>query len=168
MPRVSQSFTLMLPPGYTYTTTWAHHPKVDGADLENHSYRWEMNNEAAIDLEHVPMSPGTGALAARMTVHYSGPGLGVPQDGTWQGIGLWYDMLARDRLVATPEISAKAAELTRGKTDFYDKAEAIGEFVQKQIRYFVIMMGVGGYQPLRRLQGQGDAAVGDAVKRGHP
>jgi hypothetical protein len=120
---------------------------VDGADLENHSYRWEMNNEAAIDLEHVPMSPGTGALAARMTVHYAGPGLGEPQDGTWQGIGEWYDTLARDRIVATPEIAAKAAELTAGKTDFYDKAEAIGEFVQKKIRYFVIEMGVGGYQP---------------------
>ncbi len=147
MPRVNQSFTLMLPPGYTYTTTWAHHAKVDGVDLENHSYRWEMNNQPAIDLEHVPMSPGTGALAARMTVHYSGPGLGLPQDGTWQGIGLWYDLLARDRLTAAPDITAKAAELTAGKTDFYDKAEAIGEFVQKQIRYFVIEMGVGGYQP---------------------
>jgi len=146
-PRVHQVFTLMLPPGYTYTTTWAHHPKVEGADLENHSYRWEMNNEAAIDLEHVPLSPGTGALAARMTVHYAGPGLAEPQDGTWQGIGEWYSKLAAGRLDATPEIAAKAAELTAGKTDFYDKAEAIGEFVQKRIRYFVIEMGVGGYQP---------------------
>jgi len=146
-PRVNQSFTLVLPPGYTYTTTWAHHPKVDGADLENHSYRWEMNHEAAIDLEHVPMSPGTGALAARMTVHYAGPGLAEPQDGTWQGIGEWYNTLANGRLTATPDIAAKAAELTAGKTDFYARAEAIGEFVQKQIRYFVIEMGVGGYQP---------------------
>ena len=147
LPRVSQHFTLVLPAGYTYTTTWAHHAKVDGADLENHSYRWEMNDQSAIDLEHVPMSPGEGSLAARMTVHYSGPGLGQPQDGTWQGIGEWYDGLSRDRIVATPEIAAKAAELTAGKTDFYDKAEAIGEFVQQKIRYFVIEMGVGGYQP---------------------
>ncbi len=146
-PRVTQSFTLVLPLGYTYTTTWAHHPRVDGADLENHSFRWEMNNEAAIDLENVPMSPGTGALAARMTVHYAGPGLGEPQDGTWQGIGEWYQTLEAGRLDATPEIAAKASELTAGKTDFYDKAAAIGEFVQKQIRYFVIEMGVGGYQP---------------------
>jgi hypothetical protein len=147
LPRMSQRFTLVLPAGYTYTTTWAHHAKVDGADLENHAYRWEMNEQQAIDLEHVPMSPSEGSLAARMTVHYAGPGLGQPQDGTWQGIGEWYDGLSRDRIVATPEIAAKAAELTAGKTDFYDKAEAIGEFVQKRIRYFVIEMGVGGYQP---------------------
>lgn len=147
IPRVSQNFTLALPPGYTYTTTWAHHEKVEGADLENHHYRWELNNQPGIDLERIPMSPSPGALAARMTVHYAGPGLSEPQEGTWQGIGEWYGALSKDRLVATPEIAAKAAELTAGKTDFYDKAEAIGEFVQKQIRYFVVEMGIGGYQP---------------------
>jgi hypothetical protein len=147
LPRLTQHFTLVLPVGYSYSTTWAHHAKIAGADLENHSYRWEMNDVPAIDLEHVPMSPGGGALAARMTVHYAGPGLAEPQDGTWQGIGQWYTGLERGRLDATPEIAAKAAELTAGKTDFYDKAEAIGEFVQQKIRYFVIEVGVGGFQP---------------------
>lgn len=147
IPHVKQSFTLVLPPGYTYTTTWSNHDKMEGADLENHSYRWEMSNEPAIDLENVPMHPPEEALAGRMTVHYSGPGLAEPQDGTWQGIGLWYEQLSKDRLTPSPEIIAKAAELTAGKTDFYDKAEAIATFLQKQIRYFVIEMGVGGYQP---------------------
>jgi hypothetical protein len=82
-----------------------------------------------------------------MTVHYAGPGLAEPQDGTWQGIGEWYAGLERDRVVSAPDIAAKAAELTAGKADFYDKAEAIGDFVQQKIRYFVIEMGVGGYQP---------------------
>jgi len=147
LPRMQQRFTIALPVGYTYTTTWARHAKVEGIDLENHSYRWEMKDVPAIDLDHVPMAPNEGALAARMTVHYAGPGLAEPQDGTWQGIGEWYDGLSRDRLVSTPDIAAKAAELTAGKTDFYDKAEAIGDFVQQKIRYFVIEMGVGGYQP---------------------
>jgi hypothetical protein len=147
LPRISQRFTLVLPQGFTYTTNWAHHQKAEVMDLANHQYRWEMDNVPAVDLEHVPMSPGTGSMAARMTVHYAGPGLAEPQDGTWQGIGQWYDGLARDRLTASPDIAAKASELTAGKTDFYDKAQAIGEFVQKHIRYFVIEMGVGGYQP---------------------
>ncbi len=30
LPRMQQSFTLALPAGYTYTTTWARHAKVDG------------------------------------------------------------------------------------------------------------------------------------------
>jgi hypothetical protein len=147
IPVVSQSFTLVLPPGFTYTTTWAHHPKIDAIDLENQRYRWEMNNEPGIDLEHVPMSPSAESLAGRMSIHYAGPTLTFPEDGTWQGIGEWYTALSRDRIVATPDIAAKSAELTAGKTDFYDKAEAIGNFVQQQIRYFVIEIGIGGNQP---------------------
>lgn len=147
LPVVSQSFNIELPSGYSYTTTWAHHAKVEAIDLEHQRYRWEMNNEPAIDLEHIPMSPSADSLAGRMTVHYAGPGLAFPEDGTWKGIGEWYTALSHDRLTATPEIAAKAAELTAGKTDFYDKAEAVAEFLQKQIRYFVIEMGVGGFQP---------------------
>ncbi len=147
LPRITQSFTLVLPPGYTYTTNWAHHPKLEVIDLENQHYRWEMNNEPAIDLDRVPMSPSAESLAGRMTVHYAGPSLAFPEDGTWRGIGEWYTALSHDRIAANPEITAKAAELTSGKTDFYDKAEAIGSFVQRQIRYFVIEMGIGGNQP---------------------
>ena len=147
LPVVSQSFTLELPAGFTYTTTWAHHAKVDVIDLEHQRYRWEMNNEPAIDLERIPMSPSTESLAGRMTVHYAGPGVAFPEDGTWRGIGVWYTSLSHDRLSAAPDIAAKAADLTAGKTDFYDKAEAIADFLQKQIRYFVVEMGVGGFQP---------------------
>lgn len=147
LPIVNQSFTLELPAGYTFTTSWAHHPTVEAIDLEHQRYRWEMNNEPAIDLERVPMSPSTWSLAGRMTIHYSGPGLSFPEDGTWRGIGEWYSTLSHDRLAATPEIAAKAAELTAGKTDFYDKTAAIADFLQKQVRYFVIEMGVGGWQP---------------------
>lgn len=147
LPILNQSFTLELPPGFTYATTWAHHAKVEAIDLEHQRYRWEMNNEPAIDLEHIPMSPAADSLAGRMTVHYSGPGLAFPEDGTWKGIGEWYTALSKDRLAASPDISKKAAELTAGKTDFYDRAEAIGDFVQQHIRYFVVEMGVGGFQP---------------------
>ena len=147
LPRVTQRFTLVLPAGFTYSTTWANHATVDAADLEGKGYRWEMKNVAAVDLDDVPLSPSTEALAARMTVHYAGPGLAEPQDGTWQGVGLWYEGLSRDRMQPNADITAKAQALIAGKTDFYDKTEAIGEFVQKQIRYFVIEMGIGGLQP---------------------
>ncbi|HEV2578062.1 MAG TPA: DUF3857 and transglutaminase domain-containing protein [Acidobacteriaceae bacterium] len=147
LPRLSESFNLILPAGYTFTTTWAHHPKIEPIDLENQKYRWEMNNVPAIDLERIPLSPSTESLAGRMTVHYSGPGLAFPEDGTWRGVGEWYTAISRDRLTATPEIAAKAAELSAGKTDFYDKAEAIGSFVQRNIRYVAVEIGVGGFQP---------------------
>ncbi|HUZ97703.1 MAG TPA: DUF3857 and transglutaminase domain-containing protein [Edaphobacter sp.] len=147
LPSLSQTFTLELPLGYTFGTVWAHHDSMKAADLESQRWRWEMKDVPAIDLNHVLYRPAELSLAGRMTMHYSGAGIPVSTNGTWQSIGEWYQGLAKDRLVATPEIAAKASELTAGKTDFYDKAEAIGEFLQDQVRYFVIEMGIGGYQP---------------------
>jgi Domain of Unknown Function with PDB structure (DUF3857)/Transglutaminase-like superfamily len=147
LPRVSQSFTLELPPGFTYGTVWAHSKQVPAIDLEHQRWRWERNDTPAIDLHRVLLRPSEEALAGRMTVHYAGPSIAVATMGNWQSIGEWYQMLSKDRLVATPEIAAKASELTAGKTDFYDKSEAIAEFVQTQVRYFIIEMGIGGYQP---------------------
>lgn len=147
IPSLSQSFTLQLPPGYTYGTVWAHHSPSEAANLEGRGWRWEMKDIPGIDLERVPLSPAPESLAARMTVHYAGPGVVAADRSTWKSVGEWYDPLIRDRVAATPEIAAKAQELTAGKTDFYDKTEAIGEFVQKQVRYVAIEVGIGGYQP---------------------
>jgi hypothetical protein len=147
LPRLNQSFTLELPPGFTHGTVWAHTKEVPATDLEHQRWRWELKETPPIDLEHVLLRPSEESLAARMTVHYAGPGIPSPTEGTWQSIGEWYQNLSHDRRVATPEIESKAKELVGNKTDFYDKTEAIAEFVQKQVRYFVIEMGVGGYQP---------------------
>jgi transglutaminase-like putative cysteine protease len=147
IPRVSQTFTLTLPPGYTYGTVWAHHDTTPVIELEHQHFRWEMKDTPAVNLEDVPMAPAYGALAGRMTIHYAGAGLPLSTEGTWPSIGEWYARLEEGRLNPTPEIAAKSAELTAGKTDFYAKAEAIGEYVQNKVRYFVIEMGIGGYQP---------------------
>ena len=147
IPHVHQSFTLEVPPNYTYVSVWAHHEASKAIDLEHQRFRWEMDAVPPIDLDRVPMHPSPNALAGRMTVHFGPVGSSAAPLGTWQELGEWYDGLSRDRVVATPEIATKAAELTAGKSDFYDKSEAIGEFVQQQIRYFVIEKGIGGYQP---------------------
>jgi hypothetical protein len=147
LPHLNQTFTLELPPNFTYGTVWAHAKQTPPADLESQRWRWAMNDTPAIDLKDVRLRPAIGSLEGRMTVHYAGPGIAAPTEGTWKSIGQWYKLLYNDRIVATPEITAKATELTAGKTDFYDKTEAIGEFVQKQVRYFAIELGIGGYQP---------------------
>ena len=145
LPHVKQSFQLELPSTYSYVTVWAHHEQKKAIDLEHQRYRWEMDATPGIDLERVAMAPDMEALMGRMTVHYAPSG--DASLGTWRGVGEFFDSLAHDRMASNPAIAAKAAELTAGKTDFYDKTEAIAEFVQKQIRYFVIEKGIGGRQP---------------------
>jgi len=147
IPHMQQSYTLELPTGYAYQTVWAHHELVKPADLEGGRYRWDLSTTPAIDLDRVPMAPSMKSLMGRMTIHYAPKGQTSSPIGTWQEVGDFYDQLARDRMVSNPEIAAKTAELVAGKSDFYDKIESVGEFVQKQIRYFVIEKGIGGRQP---------------------
>jgi hypothetical protein len=146
-PRLNQSFTLELPAGYTYGAEWSHHAPIQPTSTDAQHLRWEMKDVPGIDLERVFLAPAPDSLAGRMTIHYAGPGIANATDGTWKSIGEWYSQLSKDRLAPTPEIGAKAAELTAGKTDFYDKTEAIAEFVQKQVRYFAVEVGIGGLQP---------------------
>lgn len=66
---------------------------------------------------------------------------------SWTGIARWYWDLARDRMVPTPEVAAKARELTEGLTESLEKVRVLFEYAQKRINYVAIALGIGGYQP---------------------
>jgi tetratricopeptide (TPR) repeat protein/transglutaminase-like putative cysteine protease len=66
---------------------------------------------------------------------------------SWEQIGRWYASLEKDRRVPTPEVRAKAAELTQGLNTDLDKIEAVYDYVSKNFRYVSLSLGVGRYQP---------------------
>ena len=66
---------------------------------------------------------------------------------TWEQIGRWYASLEKDRRAPSPEVRAKAEELTKGLTSEMDKIQALYDFVSKNFRYVSLSLGVGRYQP---------------------
>lgn len=66
---------------------------------------------------------------------------------SWEEVGRWYDSLQLERIKPTPEIRAKAGELTKGLDDKLAKAHAIYNYVSTQIHYIGIDFGIGRYQP---------------------
>jgi len=62
-------------------------------------------------------------------------------------MGVWYTGLAQGRRDATPEMKQKVAVLTAGATTATDKMAALAKFVQQDIRYVAIELGIGGIQP---------------------
>ena len=66
---------------------------------------------------------------------------------SWEQVGLWYAGLEKDRRVPTPEVRAKAAELTKGLDNELDKVQALYDFVAKNFRYVSLSLGAGRYQP---------------------
>src|SRR5580704_15118175 len=66
---------------------------------------------------------------------------------SWEQIGRWYASLEKDRRAPSPEVRAKAEELTKGLDNEMDKIQALYDFVAKNFRYVSLSLGVGRYQP---------------------
>ena len=66
---------------------------------------------------------------------------------SWTDVGLWYAGLEHDRRIVTPEIRAQADAIVKGKTGDREKAQALYEWVARNIRYVSLSFGVGRYQP---------------------
>lgn len=66
---------------------------------------------------------------------------------SWDEVGQWFRSLAAPRAAVTPEIQAKADELSRGAKTDSDKIQAIYNFVSTKFRYIGVSLGIGRYQP---------------------
>lgn len=66
---------------------------------------------------------------------------------SWRDMGMWYTDLTRGRREVSPEIRQKAVALTASGVTPLAKMRALGNFVQREIRYVAIELGIGGYQP---------------------
>jgi tetratricopeptide (TPR) repeat protein/transglutaminase-like putative cysteine protease len=75
------------------------------------------------------------------------PAVQLTTFASWEDIGRWYAGLDHDRRQPTPEIRAKAEELTKGMTTDMDKVEALYDYVAKNFRYVSLSLGLGRYQP---------------------
>jgi hypothetical protein len=144
IPVVQSIFTIQLPAGYEYKDLWANTNPVKAVSVGNNRWQWTKTNLPAIEKEE--RRPSLDALAARMQVNYFGGGSAANTEG-WLALGQWYNGLTADRRVATPEITDKVHQITAGKTDFDGKARAVSEFMQAEVRYVLIDIGIGGYQP---------------------
>ena len=65
----------------------------------------------------------------------------------WAEISAWYSSLELERRVPSPEVRAKAAELTRDSHTDLERVRAISDYVARNIRYVSLSFGVGRFQP---------------------
>ena len=66
---------------------------------------------------------------------------------SWAEVASWYNGLQSERAKPTPEIQAKAAELTKSANGESAKIRAIYSYVSTQFRYIGVAFGIGRYQP---------------------
>ncbi|MGH9343323.1 MAG: DUF3857 domain-containing protein, partial [Terriglobia bacterium] len=75
------------------------------------------------------------------------PSVQITTFRSWQELGRWWDALETKAAAPTPDIRAKAAELTKGLTTDQEKLNAIYRYVSSQFRYISLSFGIGRYEP---------------------
>jgi tetratricopeptide (TPR) repeat protein len=65
---------------------------------------------------------------------------------SWDEFGRWFSDIQRERITPTADVKTKAAELVRGLDSDEAKAQAVYDFVSKEIRYIGLEFGMGRYQ----------------------
>ena len=138
---------LQVPAGWEFTTNWFNYPEQKPMVSGSTQYRWEVKDLPAIEVE--PDMPAWRTLAGWMGLKYfpHDPAMRSKTTGSWNDIGAWYSTLTQSSRTPSPQIQEKVATLTAGLSDPIAKMRAITEYMQKNIRYFAVEIGIGGYQP---------------------
>jgi hypothetical protein len=141
-------YSLQLPSGWEYKAAYLNHVEVKPTQTGSNQWQWTVNDEKGIREE--PEMPPMHGVAGKMIVYLLPPG-GAGNRGfaNWKEMGNWYQNLTTGRRDPTPEIKQKVTELTAGAPTQLEKMRALARFVQHDIRYVAIELGIGGYQPHR-------------------
>ena len=146
VPVQKTRFSLALPSGWTYQTHWANHPSVAPGGTGANELTWELDNLAAPPEE--PHMPPLRAILGYMVVAFIPPNSNsATNQSSWEGIGSWYANLTADRRQASGELQQMTADITAGAHTPLEQMNAIATFLQRQVRYVDIEIGIGGYQP---------------------
>jgi hypothetical protein len=145
IPALEQRYTLVLPAGWTYRATWLNYEAVDPVSAGPNAWQWIIRNSKPIRIE-TGMPPWHG-IAGHLWLTFQPAGSTATGLNSWHDIGVWYQNLVQDRRVASPAIKQKVAELTANESTLAGKIYALAAFVQRDVRYVAIELGIGGYQP---------------------
>jgi len=140
-------FVLELPPSWTYVPCWRNHTALTPQHSGENQWIWELADVDPIRIES--QMPNWRAVAGELGISFApkdpaAPGRTSP---TWAQIGQSYAGLTSGRRDVTPEIRDKTRELVAGVADPLEKIRRTASYVQHDVRYVGIEIGIGGYQP---------------------
>ena len=147
IPVKQARFVLQLPPGWDYSVSWFNYAEQKPTSAGANVYTWEFNDVPAVEEE--PAMPPWETIAGRLGIKYFAhdPALRARTTGSWNDLATWYAGLTQSSRTPSAQIQQKVTELTASLTDPVAKMRALTDFMQRQIRYVEIGVGIGGYQP---------------------
>ena len=144
-PAREEHYSIQLPAGWEYKASWLNHSDVAPTAAGSNQWQWAVSAVPGIRDEH-DMPPHRG-IEGQMIVSFVPPGGAGKFFASWRDMGLWYTDLTRGRRDATVEITQKTAALAASGGPTLANMQALSRFLQHDIRYVGIELGIGGYQP---------------------
>jgi len=138
-------YTLQLPAAWEYKAVWLNHAEVAPSGGSG-QWQWTVSDVKAIKPES-GMPPREGVAGQMVLSLIPSGGSGNKGFESWADMGRWQDGLARGRRTASPEIKQKVADITKADATQLAKMRELSQFVQKDVRYVAIQLGIGGWQP---------------------
>lgn len=138
---------LQLPAGWEFAAQWFNYAEQNPQNSGTNQYVWEVSDVPAVDIE--AEMPPWQAVAGWVGLKYfpRDPAMRARTTGSWKDLGLWYNGLTQSSRIASPQIKQKVSDLTAGISDPVAKIRALTDYMQRQVRYVAISIGIGGYQP---------------------
>jgi len=148
IPVRESRFSLQLPSGWEYRALWLNYPEVKAGQSGNNQWQWSVSDVKGIRKE-ADMPPLEGVEGQMVVSFFPAGGPALNGFSNWQQMGSWYLNLTNGRRDASAEIKQTTASLTGSSKTPLDKMQALARFVQNDIRYVAIELGIGGWQPHR-------------------
>lgn len=146
VPTRESHYSVQLPPGWEYRASWLNYAEVKPAQSGSNQWLWAVSDVKSMR-EEEDMPPFDGLRGQMIVTFFPAGGPGQKGYASWQQMGTWYQALTNGRRDASPDIKNKVATLTGNATTVLGKMKALANFVQDDIRYVAIELGIGGYQP---------------------
>src|SRR5215469_18071373 len=123
-------------------TSWINYPEVKPTQSGN-SWEWVVNDVKGIRKEE-EMPPIEGVAGQMVVSFFPAGGASINGFGSWLEMGRWYANLTNGRRDPSPGINQEVETLTAAAQTPLDKIEMLGQFVQRDVRYVAIELGIGG------------------------
>jgi Domain of Unknown Function with PDB structure (DUF3857)/Transglutaminase-like superfamily len=139
-------YSLQLPSNWEFKSSWLNHPEAKPTQSGNNQWQWTVSDIK--ELRREPDMPPFSGVSGQMIVSFfppNGPALNGFAD--WDTMGKWYWRLTSDRLEASSQIKQQVVSLTAAQTKPLQKMQTLAAFVQRDVRYVAIELGIGGWQP---------------------
>jgi tetratricopeptide (TPR) repeat protein len=122
-------------------------PKVQPTTTEQGAYRIYTWKTANLQTEAEKKKAAETAATTTDPDEPERPSVQITSFRNWDELGQWTGGLFASRVTVSPQIKAKADEITKNAKTDQEKIQALYDYVSTKFRYIGIALGIGRYQP---------------------